>query len=172
MSSHCPTIPGGASSGLQTLTPAERHAAQNALSRVLSASGGLASAIRNLSRSATQHGGSMIAGNSASSMQIQGSGNDTFAGGSRTLMTASIANDTVVSGSSVTFDGHTGILGAQGLANFALNADTISAAGATVMSIKSQQPEESTRSHTVTLGDKTTVTITGLSHHDISKLSH
>jgi hypothetical protein len=165
------TIAGGTQSGLASLSYAERQAAENALSKIKSTSGSLGSSLGGFAQSATLIGGSLKTAGLNASTLMQGVGSDTFIGGARSSLTSSIGSDTVVSGSAKAFNA-VDTLGAHNASNFALSSDTINVAGATALSVKAVQPEDKTKTHTVTLGDKTTVTITGLSTHDISKLPH
>lgn len=176
------TVEGGVahSHGLQTLSHAERQAAQAALDK-LKHPGGLASSFRGTSENATvSSGSSHTLGRSTeglgASTLLSGRGSDTFMGGVRsTLPTSglSIGNDTVVSGS-------TAKLGLQGRSDafagraqhFTLSSDTINVAGATAASIHTAHKDGTATQHTVTLSDKTTIKIAGLSAHDISKLHH
>jgi hypothetical protein len=170
------SLQGGAHHGLASLTHAEREAAQNALSK-LKGSGRMQ--LDGSIRSATVYSGAALktAGLSASTV-LHGQGHDTFIGGARGgLAPASAGNDTVISGSSAaTFGGHTSdVLGAHSGHHFSLSTDTISVAGATAESVKAGHADATTTrgtSHTITLADKTTVTVTGVSAHDIGKLSH
>lgn len=158
------TIAGGTKHGLAVLSHAERSAAENALSRLGRQHAGSASV------SATVFGGVKASGLSTTSL-VHGQGNDTFLGGARSTSThalANIGNDTVLSGSA-TANHPTPEGRAQ---SFSLSSDTISVKGATAEGVKSVHPQTSTGSHTITLADKTTVTISGLSKHDISKLPH
>jgi hypothetical protein len=172
------SLAGGAHHGVATLTHAERQAAQNALAKLKGTGRVLGSHLDSSTRSATVHSGAALkaAGLSGSTV-LQGHGQDTFIGGARSgLMPANAANDTVVSGSTAVFGGRTQVSGAPGAHGghpFSLSTDTISVAGATAESVKAGHTDATTShtSHTITLADKTTVTITGVSAHDI-KLSH
>jgi hypothetical protein len=84
-----------------------------------------------------------------------------------TYALANVGNDTVVSGSGV--EPHT----THSAQKFNLNSDTITSRGDTADAAQQAHPEDAKAgSHTVTLADKTTVTIHGLTHHDIGKLPH
>jgi hypothetical protein len=166
------SIHGGAHHGMATLTHAEQEAARNALAK-LKTSGGLGVHLDNSIRSATVYSGSAVKGTGANTSLLQGHGSDTFIGGARSgLAPLGSGSDTVVSGSTAsgiidhktanTMSGHT----------FALSADTVNVAGATAEALKAGHAPESTSSHTITLADKTKVTITGVPAHDITKLSH
>ena len=163
------SLSGGARHGLSALSPAERQAAQNALSRIKGSGG--------LTHNATVFGGTVAKGGLGAPSLIQGRGSDTFAGGSRGVQTRPLmaaGNDTVVSGSSVLFGGRTPLsesIGGHGNQSFALNSDTINVAGATAENVKAVQHEDTAKAHTITLADKTTITVTGLSH-DIPKIAH
>jgi hypothetical protein len=98
-------------------------------------------------------------------------------GGARSVPThslANIGNDTVVSGSATKLGGRTvDSFGGHSAQNFVLSSDTINIKGATAEGVKATRPEDAkTSTHTVTLADKTTVTISGLSQHDVGKLTH
>lgn len=172
------SLAGGAHHGLATLTHAERQAAQNALAKLKGTGRVLGSHLDSSTRSATVHSGAALkaAGLSASTV-LHGQGHDTFIGGARSgLVPADAGNDTVISGSTATFGGRTHVSGAPGAQvghQFHLSTDTISVAGATAESVKAGHTDATTphASHTITLADKTTVTITGVSAHDL-KLSH
>jgi hypothetical protein len=106
---------------------------------------------------------------------VHGQGSDTFIGGVRNASAAtvsSIGNDTVMSGSTAGIPGHNPeAQGSRVVQQFTLNSDTINVAGTTAASFKSESQEPKT-AHTVTLSDKTTINIAGLSQHDITKLHH
>jgi hypothetical protein len=157
---------GGVHHGLATLSHSEFQAAQHALSQIARASGGHGS----FSQSATLIGGSLRAGASPALSLLHG-GSDTFVGGARSSLTASIGTDTIVGGSAKLVDGTIGVLGSHNVGRLALSADTINAAGHTALSVKTE-PQSIAAGHTVTVGEKTTITISGLSAHDITKLSH
>jgi hypothetical protein len=164
------SLSGGARHGLSALSHAERQAAQNALSRIKSSG--------SLTHNATVYGGALSkAGLGAPSSLIHGRGSDTFAGGSRGVQTRPLmaaGNDTVVSGSSAAIGVRAPLseaIGGHGSHGFALNSDTINVAGATAENVKAVQHEGAAKAHTITLADKTTVTVTGLSH-DIPKVGH
>jgi len=169
-------VDAGVHHGLASLTQEERVAAQFALSRVSSATGVLGSKLGSVTQSATLAGGSMkTAGLSASSL-LHGSGSDTFIGGAHSVTAAAIGNDTVVAGSTAAIV--RGVIGTEPVAaqhgpSITLSSDTINLAGATAADVKAAQADESkTAAHTVSVGDKTTVTVSGLSPHDIAKLPH
>jgi len=170
------SVSGGAKHGSSVLSHAERAVAQNALNKLnsLSARPGLGSG--SSTSSATVFGG-VRSGKLAGPSLIHGQGNDTFMSGARSLTThslANIGNDTVVSGSAAT-GGHmrSEAHNAQRIQNFSLNSDTINVKGATAEGVQGKHEEaKTTSSHTITLSDKTTVTVAGLSHHDIGKITH
>jgi hypothetical protein len=173
------TVAGGATHGLAVLSHAEREAAKNALAKLKSFGGGLGSHLVGSTESATVYGGSSVktTGLGASTL-IRGHGSDTFMGGSRSAPThalANIGNDTVVSGSATKLGGRTGTgsFGGHSAQSFTLSSDTINIKGATAEGVKATRPEQvKAGTHTVTLADKTTVTISGLSQHDVGKLTH
>jgi len=175
-----PTIRGGVSHNSSTLSQAERQAAYNALAKLKSTGGSPGSPWAGSSPSATMFGGSSlkVAGLGTPTL-IGGQGNDTFAGGARGAATnpfSAVGNDTVVSGSTATFGGRASgpeNVGARGIQNFSLSSDTINAAGVTAVSVKTAHPQDAANNaHKITLADKTTITIAGLSPHDISNLQH
>jgi hypothetical protein len=158
------TVAGGAKPGISTLSPAEHQAAMHALSRLstgVGASTGVASVLggSNLT-SATQSGGS--------AKLVTGRGADTFAGGvhqSSAPAFSTLGSDTVVAGSAF------GKLdpAAAGQAH-SLSGDTINVAGTTAASLKEQTLHAGKAAgQTITLSDKTTVTLTGV--HDVTKPS-
>ncbi len=162
-----------------SLTAHERHAAQQVLDKLkhgtgsgLQLSGVMASATVS---SGSAHSQLMSKTGLGASTLIHGYGNDTFMGGVRSsspVMAAHIGNDTVVSGSSVGSRSGTDSMGARGAQHFALSSDTVNIAGATAAGMQAAEHKDTTRGHTVSLGEKTTVTIAGLSAHDITKLHH
>jgi len=165
------SIPGGAKHGLGALTHEERQAAQNALAKLKSSGGGLGVNLRGLTGSATVYGGAPAKAGLSASTLIRGQGSDTFIGGARSALAHTGAgSDTVVSGSAK-FGGPASVSEAlvrPGGEHFSLSTDTISVAGVTAESLKAgHQPDSGT--HTITLADKTTITITGVSPHDIIK---
>jgi hypothetical protein len=170
MSGTLATPSGGSHHGLTTLSHSELQAAQHALSKIAQSTGGLGHNLGSLSQSATLLGGSLRSSASPALSLLHG-GSDTFVGGARSSLVASIGTDTIVGGSAKLVDGSFGVHGAHNGGSFALNADTINVAGHTALSVKTE-PQQVAQGHTVTVGDKTTVTISGLSVHDISKLSH
>jgi hypothetical protein len=104
---------------------------------------------------------------------------DTFMGGAHNAPTKAVANigsDTVVGGSATTFGGHGSEakpMSGHGSQHFTLSGDTINIAGATAEGVKAAHPHDAAATaHTITLADKTTITIAGLSSHDITKLQH
>ena len=170
------SVAGGAKHGVSVLSHAERAVAQNALDRLNSSKSRVGLQAGSPTSSATVFGGVKTAKMGGSSL-VHGQGSDTFMGGARSLSThalANIGNDTVVSGSAthgapMPAEAH----GAHSMQNFSLNSDTINVKGATAESFKGGHPDgTTTSSHTITLSDKTTVTVAGLSHHDMGKLTH
>jgi hypothetical protein len=172
------TIAGGATRGPAVLSQAEQQAARSALAKLKTLGGGLGAHLGAATDSATVYGGAAVKTSGLGSTLIHGQGSDTFMGGARSAPTralANIGNDTVVSGSTATLGGR---IEADHLAghreqNFHLSGDTINIKGVTADAIKAGHPEETrTGVHTVTLTDKTTVTIAGLSQHDLDNLKH
>jgi hypothetical protein len=173
------SISGGATHGLAVLSHAEREAAKSALAKLKTLGRGLGSHLGGSTESATVYGGASVktSGLGASTL-IHGQGNDTFKGGARSTPTralAHIGNDTVVSGSTTALGGrtHTGAVAGLDSQHFHLSSDTINIKGATAEGVKAAHPDHAKAgAHTVTLADKTTVTISGLSQHDVGKLTH
>lgn len=160
------TVSGGAQHGTSILTHAQHVVAQGALDRL--------NALK--PTSATVFGGTKSSGLGATHL-VNGQGNDTFLSGARAVSThalANIGNDTVVSGSASSLvhlkpEGQIG----HSIPSFSLSSDTINVKGTTAEEIKGAHQEGvTTTSHTIALGDKAKVTISGLSHHDVSKLPH
>jgi hypothetical protein len=162
-----PTVGGASRTGISSLTHTEHQAAINALKKLSSASGathGVASVLGAHLVSATQSGGSVHEGTR---------GADTFAGGVHTGATPSLAigSDTVVAGS-----GFSGKIESAGSATagsahaLSLSGDTINVAGTTAASVKTEPLHEGKiTGQTLTLSDKTTITLTGVSAHDVTK---
>jgi hypothetical protein len=144
---------------MAVLSHSERAAAHNILANL------------NKGGSATVFGGVKSARVGASF--LHGGGNDTFVGGAGSASThalSKIGDDTVVGGSKT---GGRSLSDARGAQGSHLNSDTINVKGVTAEGVKSDQPREaSAGSHTIALSDKTTVTVSGLSKHDVGKLSH
>jgi hypothetical protein len=157
------TISGGVKHGLAVLSHSERSAAQHILANL------------NKGGSATVFGGVKSARVGGATF-IHGGGNDTFLGGAGSASThalSKIGNDTVVSGSRTGGRSLSDARSGQGAHGFNLNSDTINVKGVTAEGVKSEQPREAaTGSHTIALSEKTTVTVSGLTKHDVGKLSH
>ncbi len=177
------TINGASAHGFGTLSHAERQAAQNALTKLKHPGSGLASHLGSTSESATVSSGSSLSQGPhtvdlGASTLLSAHGSDTFLGGVRSKPATSglsIGNDTVVSGSTTKLSAHASssdTLAGRGAQHFALSSDTINVAGATAASIQTGLPHGTANTHTITLADKTTIKIAGLSPHDISKLHH
>ncbi len=169
------TVTGGVKHGLAVLSHAERAAAESALAKLNRPSGAAGSHAGSVAASATVLGGVKSAAFSGSTL-IHGQGNDTFLGGARGTTTralANIGNDTVVSGSAGGSRSLADAAVAHTAQHFSLSSDTINVKGATAEAVKGLHKEGATAgSHTITLADKTTVTIAGLTKHDIGKLPH
>jgi hypothetical protein len=157
---------------LAALSHSELQAAQHALSKIATSTGGLGHTLGSLSQNATAIGGSLRASALQVPSFLQGSASDTFVGGARSSLISSLTTDSIVSGSAKLVDNTLGVLGTHNVGSFALSMDSINIAGATALSVKTLEPESNAKAHTVSVGDKTTITINGLSAHDISKLSH
>jgi hypothetical protein len=153
------TVAGGARHGVSSLSPAEHQAAIHALSKLSDSSGastGVASVLGGAFRSATLSGGAT---------------KSTFAGGvhdSTAPTFSTLGSDTVVAGSAFTKLDPTQA-GSGASHALSLSGDTINVAGATAASLKNETVHESKAAgQTITLSDKTTITLTGVSH-DVTK---
>ena len=166
------TMSGGVQRGSTSLSHAERQAALNVLSKLSRTPGRFGSSLVGVKQSATQVGGAAHKSELGSSTLLHGSGQDTFIGGARGSMAASIGGDTVLGGSIRGLERGTGLSGTHALGHAGLSSDTINVAGTTAANVKAMNPEDKAKAHTVTLGDKTRITISGLSTHDITKLHH
>ena len=167
------SLTGGIRHGLAALSHAEREAAQKALAKLTGSGSATGSSLRGLVGSATVLGGGKSAGTGVPSL-LHGHGNDTFIGGARGALTpAAPGSDTISSGSVTKLGGPPSVAEALGRhgGHIALSTDTISVAGATAESVKSGQAPAA-GGQTITLTDKTTVTIKGVSAHDITKGHH
>lgn len=167
------TISGGVRHGLAALTHAEREAAQKALAKLTSSGAGLGSHLGGVTGSATVHGGSGTKSAGTGAL-LHGQGSATFIGGARSALTAAgVGNDTVVSGSTAMSAGRHSLSQPPGHGGqtLSLSTDTIKIAGATAESIKATQPPGAS-AHTITLADKTTITVTGVPPQDITKIHH
>ena len=160
------TLDGGAKQGIASLSPHEREAAINAISNLPTSgvSRGVASVFGGGLKSATLSGGTVTEQSiksRAGTPLVAGKGADTFAGGVRSAATPSIhaiGSDTVVAGSAFT---KTELSTAGG--SRALSGDTISAAGKTAAGVKGAL-EVKTAGHTITMADKTSITLNGITH--------
>jgi len=166
------SMPGGVQHGLPSLSHAERQAALNALSKISRTPGRFGTSLAGVKQSATQVGGVAHKPELGSSSLIHGSGQDTFMGGAHGALTAGIGSDTILGGSTRSLEHGTAHPGTHALGHAGLSSDTINIAGTTAASVKAMNPNDKVKAHTVTLGDKTKITISGLSTHDISKLHH
>ena len=169
------TLAGGATHGMAHLSNAERFAAQNVLAKLKQPGTGSASHFG--SESATVSSGSALSLRGTTlgtSTLLTAHGSDTFMGGARTapLEGTRVGNDTVLSGSTSKL-GFAAPEAAHGNAHqFSLSSDTINAAGVTASHLQTGHATDVKGTHTVAVGDKTTIKIAGLSAHDISKLHH
>ncbi|MGP0074274.1 MAG: hypothetical protein ACLPWF_20360 [Bryobacteraceae bacterium] len=169
------TVSGGAAHGVAALSLTERQAAHNVLAKLKQTGSGLGSHFGGALESATVSGAAALTLRPSTLLSARGS--DTFMGGVRHAPAThgvSLGTDTVVSGSTARFGVHPSshTVAARGAQHFTLNTDTINVAGVTAAHIQAGHPHDNTRAHTVTLADKTTIKIEGLSAHDISKLHH
>ena len=152
------TAAGGATSGHSVLSPAERQAAQHALARL--GTSNTNSSFASSAPSATLSGGVSLKASpgTATSKLISGPGSDTFAVGA--TQKPGVANDVAVSGSfAAPQAGHGGVL----------SPDTINVAGHTASAVKAEEATSKSATSTITLSDKTTVTLTGIPTHNIVK---
>jgi len=164
------TMSGGAKLGIHSLTPAERHAAINALSKLThsSASKGVASVFGGALKSATLSGGSVHSASiktTGGTTLVAGRGADTFAGGVQSGVKPAIntiGSDTVVAGSAF---GKTELTTGG---SRALSSDTINVAGTTAAGVKTAVDTKST-GHTITMADKTSITLNGVTPHNVIK---
>jgi len=160
---------------LTSLSSAEHQAATQALARLESLDRGGVSSY--LGGSATLSGGTShvldttVVGSGKLGL-VSGVGSDTFVGGVGTAAshaTGLVSTDTVAAGSAGLFTSqHTGAepagLSGTGLS---LSNDTINVAGVTAASVKADKPSEAhTAGTTVTMADKTTVNLIGVSAHN------
>jgi hypothetical protein len=141
----------------------ERAAAQQALAKLTGSSGFTPSA------QPTPAGGSFHFSpiKTLSQGLVAGKGTDTYAGGvaSARFAISKISSDTVLSGSTAPR-----LDRLENPSVFRLSADTINLAGATAAGVKAADPSHSQQSsHTITLSDKTTLTITGVHGSEIIK---
>lgn len=165
------SVAGGAKSVLASLSPAEHHAATQALAR-LESLGGVSS---HLGGSATMSGGTAhaldttVVGSGKLGL-ISGVGSDTFVGGVSTAAHAAglVGTDAVTAGSAGLFASQLTNTesAAHGGAGLGLSNDTIKAAGVTAASVKADKPSAThSAGTTVTMADKTTVNLIGVNAH-------
>ena len=162
------TVKGGIA---HSLSPAERHAAITALSKLThsTATKGVASVFGGALKSATLSGGSIHSQGiktTGGANLVVGRGADTFAGGVHSGVKPAIhtiGNDTVVAGSAF---GKTE-LSATGAGRH-MSSDTIKVAGITATGVKTA-PEVKSAGHTITMADKTSITLNGVAAHHITK---
>jgi hypothetical protein len=171
------TPSGGVVHGMASLSDHERYAAQNVLAKLKQSGSGVGSHFGR--ESATVSGGSLsLKGTSVlgAPTLLSARGSDTFMGGVRSapLSDLRVGNDTVVSGSTTKLGMHSAsqTIAGRGAQHFALSSDTINVAGVTATHVQTGHTAETKGAHTVTLADKTTIKLAGLSAHDISKLHH
>ena len=153
---HSTTVTGG--TRVHSLTPAERHAAITALSKLTnsSASKGVASVFGGSLKSATLSGGS-------GTKLVTGRGSDTFAGGVKSgakPTISTIGSDTVVAGSAFKTSELTGKTAKS------LSTETIKVSGVTAAGVKTAV-DDKTAGHSITMADKTHITLTGVTPHNI-----
>lgn len=165
-----PTVHGAVHATGTKLTASEHLAAMQALAKLSGAQGvtqGVASVLGGSLRSATQSGGAA---------PVAGRGSDTFVGGVQSSgarpVISTLGSDTVVAGSSFTgkIEAPRDDVRDAPAHSRALSGDTISVAGVTAASVKTE-PVHAAKvvGQTITLSDKTTITLTGVSTHDATK---
>jgi len=173
MSEFAVSSAGGARVGIQSvspihsLSPVERHAAITALSKLTSSSAtkGVASVFGGSLKSATLKGGTVHTESikASGAALVTGKGSDTFAGGVKSAVKPAIkavGSDTIVAGSAFrkaelsTKPGR------------ALSSDTINNAGKTAAGVKALVEDKSV-GYTITMADKTSITLTGVTPHNI-----
>lgn len=164
------TMDGGAKVGIHSLSPAERHAAITALSKLTHSTEtkGVSSVFGGALKSATLRGGSVHSESvktTGGTSLILGKGSDTFAGGVKSGLKPAIhtlGSDTVVAGSAFTKTE----LAPKGGAG--LSSDTIKIAGITAAGVKTTIDDKST-GHTITMADKTSITLKGITPTNVHK---
>ena len=181
------TITGGARAAGVTLSAAEQLAAQQALAKLAgtvassalpsiaalsaaSATPVLASAIAVPSIAAPAPALHALAGlKSAASGLVLGGGNDSLTGGvphCRSKGWPDLPSDSVSGGSATNLP----VASVTGQHAPTLGADVVQASGVTAAGVKAQDPASAhTGAHTITLVDKTVLTITGAGSHSIVK---
>lgn len=169
------TIAGGAKSGLAHLSPAEHQAARIALARIGAADAGHGSTNFSAPQLSALGGDSIVVGSGRAT--LLGSGNATLIGGAGKDALAghagSAGNDTLVGGSAHTLLKEGGLSHsaltekADVRSGFQLSNDTIKVMGHTAAGFKAETSAETrSGSTTITLADKTTVTLIGVHHVD------
>jgi hypothetical protein len=160
------SVAGGVRHGLAVLSQAEREAAQKALAKLTSPGAGLGSNLSAITGSATVSSGLVAksTGTGAPTL-LHGQANDTMVGGAGSALTPATAGSDTVVGGSASQPSASGPVGPQS-GSITLSADTVNVAGATAESVKAAQSAAAS-ARTITLKDKTTVTISGVSGHDI-----
>ena len=150
------------------LTPAEHHAAVQVLAKLTAAGSAthkLSSLLADTLRSATLSGGSVHAPRAAES----------FAGGvhgAAAKPIVSTLSDTVVAGSGFAgkIESHHQASAVVPASHALAHADTINVAGVTASAVKTE-PSHAPKvvGQTIHLSDKTTITVTGVSAHELTK---
>ncbi len=149
------TVTGGANHSVSSLTAAEHQAAIKALSKLSSSDHGVSGSLSQSLKSATLSGGSIH----SSALKLTGSVHSATA-----PSFSSIGSDTVVAGSAFSTKPTT-----ASASTHSLSGDTINIAGTTAAAVKSETVHDPKAGHTLTLADKSTVTLTGVTPHDVTK---
>ncbi len=141
------------------MSASEHQAAVRAIAKLSGSSGvthGVSSVFGGTFKSATVSSGTTL---------VSGKGADTFAGGVHSAATPTVkavGSDTVVAGSAF---GKTELSAGT---SRGLTADTISVAGTTATGVKTT-PEVKSSGQTITMADKTSITLTGVTAHNTTK---
>jgi hypothetical protein len=165
------TINGGSKVGVSSLSASEHQAAINALAKLSGSSGGtkgVSSVFGGTFKNATVSSGTAhadAAKTASGTTLVSGKGADTFAGGVHSAAAPAVkavGSDTVVAGSAF---GKTELAAGS---TRALTGDTISVAGTTAAGVKTT-PEVKAGGQTITMADKTSITLTGVTAHNTAK---
>lgn len=155
------TVWGGSSVHHASLTPHEHQVALQALEKLKATGGvsrGAAAALSSDLRSAVVKVGSELIG---------GKSTASFAGGVtssvKPSVSAIIGSDTVVAGSALTKAELTSKTGTT------LGTDSIKVEGVTAALVKNEAATTKSASHTIIMPDKTNITLSGISTHDVFK---
>jgi hypothetical protein len=151
---------GGSSVHHASLSPLEHQVALQALEK-LKATGGVSRG------SASVLSGDLRSAISKMGTQVISGKSETFAGGVtssvKPAVSTIIGKDTVVAGSALTKTELAGKAGAT------VGTDTIKVEGVTAALVKNEAAQPKSAAHTITLPDKTNITLSGISTHDVFK---